>query len=84
MQVLRHCDSPVVRELAVQCIGQAISMHPKALGSGVAPTPFLWCCVQQLACATSGTTVRSVQWVHSPPVLLSLYSAFDFRTYACF
>ena len=47
MQVLRHCDSPVVRELAVQCIGQAISMHPKALGSGDALDCLLWCLVER-------------------------------------
>ena len=45
VQVLRHCDSPVVRELAVQCIGQAIKMHPKALGSGDALGSLLWCVV---------------------------------------
>jgi len=32
--ILRSCDSPVVRELTVQCIAQAITAHPHGLGSG--------------------------------------------------
>mmetsp|Transcript_13201 Transcript_13201/g.37209 ORF Transcript_13201/g.37209 Transcript_13201/m.37209 type:complete len:2067 (+) Transcript_13201:204-6404(+) len=32
--ILKSCDSPVVRELTVQCIAQAITAHPRGLGSG--------------------------------------------------
>ncbi|KAK9804748.1 hypothetical protein WJX72_003264 [[Myrmecia] bisecta] len=32
--VLRHCDALAVRVLTVQCIAQAISAHPRGLGSG--------------------------------------------------
>lgn len=32
--VLRHCDAPAVRELAVACVAHAASSHPRGLGSG--------------------------------------------------
>lgn len=32
--VLKHCDSAAVREQTVQCIAQAITAHPRGLGSG--------------------------------------------------
>jgi Sec7-like guanine-nucleotide exchange factor len=32
--VLRHSDSPAVRELAVACVAHAVSAHPRGLGSG--------------------------------------------------
>ena len=32
--VLRTCDAPLVRELAVQCVVHAITAHPRGLGSG--------------------------------------------------
>ena len=32
--VLRQCDDPAVRELAVQCVMQAVAAHPRGLGSG--------------------------------------------------
>jgi hypothetical protein len=32
--VLRQCDEPAVRELAVQCVMQAVAAHPRGLGSG--------------------------------------------------
>ncbi|KAK9844232.1 hypothetical protein WJX84_000597, partial [Apatococcus fuscideae] len=34
MAILRHADSPSVREATVQCIAQAINLHPRSLGSG--------------------------------------------------
>lgn len=34
MAVLRQCDEPAVRELAVQCVMQAVAAHPRGLGSG--------------------------------------------------
>ena len=33
--VLKHCDSAAVREQTVQCIAQAITAHPRGVGSGV-------------------------------------------------
>ena len=33
--VLKHCDSAAVREQTVQCIAQAITAHPRGLGSGI-------------------------------------------------
>lgn len=33
--VLKHCDSAAVREQTVQCIAQAITAHPRGLGSGM-------------------------------------------------
>lgn len=33
--VLKHCDSAAVREQTVHCIAQAITAHPRGLGSGV-------------------------------------------------
>lgn len=35
MAILRHADSPSVREATVQCIAQAINLHPRSLGSGI-------------------------------------------------
>jgi hypothetical protein len=32
--VLRQCDEPAVRELAVHCVMQAVASHPRGLGSG--------------------------------------------------
>ena len=32
--MLRHSDSPAVRELAVACVAHASSSHPRGLGSG--------------------------------------------------
>lgn len=32
--ILRHSDSPAVRELAAACVVQAITAHPRGLGSG--------------------------------------------------
>lgn len=33
--VLKHCDSAAVREQTVQCIAEAITAHPRGLGSGM-------------------------------------------------
>ena len=43
MAVLRHADSAVVREMTVQVIAQAISAHPRGLGSGAVPAVMLLC-----------------------------------------
>lgn len=40
--VLKHCDSAAVREQTVHCIAQAITAHPRGLGSGVH-----WCLLFQ-------------------------------------
>ena len=45
--VLKHCDSAAVREQTVQCIAQAITAHPRGLGSGAVP-----CWNLQVACVT--------------------------------
>ena len=37
MAVLRHADSAVVREMTVQVVAQAITAHPRGMGSGAAP-----------------------------------------------
>ena len=38
VNILRLCDAPQVRELAVQCVTHAINVHPQGLDSGALET----------------------------------------------
>uniref|UniRef100_A0A061RZZ7 Brefeldin a-inhibited guanine nucleotide-exchange protein 2 n=1 Tax=Tetraselmis sp. GSL018 TaxID=582737 RepID=A0A061RZZ7_9CHLO len=73
--ILKSCDSPVVRELTVQCIAQAITAHPRGLGSG-------WRSVlQALEVAANDYAPPVVEQALEAllPVVESLYRGLGFR-----
>lgn len=68
--VLKHCDSAAVREQTVQCIAQAITAHPKGLGSG-------WRSVLEVlivAAADSAAAVVNQALDALQPVIAALYA----------
>lgn len=65
--VLKHCDSAAVREQTVQCIAQAITAHPRGLGSGVHSCSCTFKVFQELACFQSVQQVLAyMHWGHIP------------------
>ncbi|DBA73285.1 hypothetical protein WJX77_003623 [Trebouxia sp. C0004] len=68
--VLKHCDSAAVREQTVQCIAQAITAHPRGLGSG-------WRSVLEVliaAAADSASAVVNQALDALQPVIAALYA----------
>lgn len=68
--VLKHCDSAAVREQTVQCIAQAITAHPRGLGSG-------WRSVLEVlivAAADSAAAVVNQALDALQPVIAALYA----------